>query len=960
MVLRAGAASIQATNQSLQTAKATGVAVGGLLAIGADVSSASSDVATSAQLGVGANVVVVGLLDIAATGTEQNNASTTAGSGGLIAGDATVGKSVDNSTVAGDLAASDVVIGATNNSVFTPQVDSVNAALAGASGALALNTDNTAATTTVNDGTTIAGISAVNVTAQNTFTENLPTSGNTVSAGAGGFANGTAALSKTTLTGNANVTIGGSVAINVENPVSAGVSNDGIFLIASSVLHTNDQVSLSSGGAIEGAGTDSSLTATLNNNVATSSSSTSPDTFTTNQNIGIGTYSTVNAATTSEAHTWGVLGAVASSSAETTVTSNQNVTLGPDTNLMAAQTINLSAGHDPTPGAPPTSPMSGDANAQSYVRGLVAIPPASATSNVTSNTSLTVGAGDQIQSGENTNLMADNTTPSATAEGIGHGYQLGFIPTTDGSSNPTASASSSVTMDGSVAAGIFHQLNLTIPNSGSAGGFYGNTLVANGATNTLATAGSSSLISGPSFAAFTASYDPYFNPYHTIANAPAGAFPDPGEVTALEDVVYNGQVGAIVLGPLFAAGGDVTVNAGSLQGSGSIAAYGGPTINITNNSPDYLVLSSINVPFEPGGQVFLDGGAAAPSSISVNQSGASARPVVNIQETYNSPVPSSSNNKLPGPSVFATATMDSQGNVSLDPNGFMANEGGQFAVTVADGSFVQAGALNANQVNITTKNGVTALSNPGGLSSNAGSPSTDWNQVAYWPGGYDPYTNGNTPSNLAAVYVAYVANVLYNSGGSYTDNQSFTAALLGHAGETPSSLYPGANDYFGGPRASASSLVFFGADAPWLDGAGAQDTNASASALSPAGNYYTISGSANDGYGQDSAEGIFPMVPVESVPTTTAANYPSVTGTLTSGSETVAGISSTQGLVSGEEVTGTGIQPGTTIQVANTSFAGLLYNGSTSVQIFSGGSGLPSGTPSPGSLPSSTRPPRPS
>ena len=47
----------------------------------------------------------------------------------------------------------------------------------------------------------------------------------------------------------------------------------------------------------------------------------------------------------------------------------------------------------------------------------------------------------------------------------------------------------------------------------------------------------------------------------------------------------------MVLGPLFAAGGDVTVNAGALHGQhGTITAYGGPTITITNNSPDYLVL----------------------------------------------------------------------------------------------------------------------------------------------------------------------------------------------------------------------------------------------------------------------------------------------------------------------------------------------------------------------------------
>ena len=52
----------------------------------------------------------------------------------------------------------------------------------------------------------------------------------------------------------------------------------------------------------------------------------------------------------------------------------------------------------------------------------------------------------------------------------------------------------------------------------------------------------------------------------------------------------------MTLGPLFAAGGIVTVNADSILGSGSITAYGGPTITVTNNSPDYLVLGPMTIP----------------------------------------------------------------------------------------------------------------------------------------------------------------------------------------------------------------------------------------------------------------------------------------------------------------------------------------------------------------------------
>ena len=162
-----------------------------------------------------------------------------------------------------------VDLSATNNSVYTPDVNSVNAAIAGGSGAVATTTETTAANATVLANTVIMASSAVDITARNTFTETVPTSGNTVSGGAGGVINGSAAVSKATLTGTSSVTIGGSVMINVETPSTPGTGTAGIVVTASSALDTNDQVTLTTGGVIEGAGTNSSLTATLNNNVTT-------------------------------------------------------------------------------------------------------------------------------------------------------------------------------------------------------------------------------------------------------------------------------------------------------------------------------------------------------------------------------------------------------------------------------------------------------------------------------------------------------------------------------------------------------------------------------------------------------------------------------------------------------------------------------------------------------------------
>ena len=310
-----GDVTIEATNASDQSASSTGVAAGGLLAAGTDVATASSGVSTMATLGPQAMAVLTGTLLVSANGTDQNDVSSVSGSGALFAGDAATGNTNDTSTTSASvggslLQAGTVLVTANNNSVFSSNVSSVNASFAGGSGASANNTDNTAANATVLSSTNIQATTLVDITANNTYTETVPPDGNSVAAGGGGVINGNAADSSTNLTGNSSVTIDGNVTIDVETPTVTVAGASGIFLNASSTLTTADLVTLSTGGAVEGGGVNSSLHATLNNTVTTNSSSTAPDLFTTNQNIGIGTDTQVNANNTSASHTWGVLGAV--------------------------------------------------------------------------------------------------------------------------------------------------------------------------------------------------------------------------------------------------------------------------------------------------------------------------------------------------------------------------------------------------------------------------------------------------------------------------------------------------------------------------------------------------------------------------------------------------------------------------------------------------------------------------
>ena len=115
------------------------------------------------------------------------------------------------------------------------------------------------------------------ITANNTYTENVPPDGSSVSAGGGGvYQRKRRREFHDISTGNSSVTIDGNVTIDVENPAASGAGDSGIFLNASSALNTQDLVTLSTGGEFEGSGTNSSLVATLNNSVVTSSSSAAP------------------------------------------------------------------------------------------------------------------------------------------------------------------------------------------------------------------------------------------------------------------------------------------------------------------------------------------------------------------------------------------------------------------------------------------------------------------------------------------------------------------------------------------------------------------------------------------------------------------------------------------------------------------------------------------------------------
>ena len=435
-----------------------------------------------------------GAITITADGEDTNQASATAGSGGVAAGDAAVGNlrqfqrhrrhrqrrqcngrsDADGRPAPrpGDrhLAAHTATYGAAANSV--------NAAVVGGSGSQAITTVdfNVASSLGDNDrleatGPTAAGIPGIALIAQNNYDEELP-SGKSYSAegGAGGVLNGAASLSTIKLLGNTSVTTGNSVQLSsgsdpVDNP-------GGILFSASTTVTGSDAVTMTTGGVFEGSGnndllatSDSSHSNGLSNTAAIGANNI----LASDGAIGIGTYTLAQASTNAYSASYGGVG-VADALADTSVTTTQTVTIGADTTISAFGNINLTAGQDPT-GAFANS-FDVETVAQGYVRGLIAIPAASATSNLRSNASVAIGSGDQILSAQNVSIGAYKGTKSLTADGTGHGYELGFIPVTNHDSDTNDNSSPTVaTIDGTVVAGYYYNLSITIANCQDSGIF---------------------------------------------------------------------------------------------------------------------------------------------------------------------------------------------------------------------------------------------------------------------------------------------------------------------------------------------------------------------------------------------------------------------------------------------------------------------------------------------------------
>ena len=871
-----GNLTIQADRDVDDETSATGIAVGGLLAVGATIAQTSDSGDVSAWLDKGFKsvdngpAVLIGALKIeAGTGIGTTNPATTggdtagaiaiSGSGAPIAGTAGVATTSQTATIYagikdfdapptnGTLSTIYAMDGVTVDTNYITQsnvsADTLQAALAGGSGAVTTRTVSPTLTTYVGAELALETPASLSVTSllQSVL-------GGETQTGAGGLINGNAAVDTATVDPTITLTVGANDKLLVLGDPSNGPG--ALKLIAGALVTGTDTGSMTTGGGIEGPYVKTDISATFNTTITVGSGVSLLGVGA----IDIGDYAISTVTTDVEVSTYGGVGAAGGESVAQ-VNANNTINIGSNTNIAAYGDITIAAGQS----ADGFESTVLNTTATSNVYNYTALPVntdeyARAEADNTSN--LNIAAGVDIEGVANVNLIAYDPAENVTASGKGHNPYLSIFGVTSDDSHPVSSSNSTITFAGKANAGVLANEGVSIAQDGTVtllGSLFTipNGLVALGQAALNGGAATSSMLdtydslqaqinaetvieqaspinstaydtASAAIAALTALQNNA--PYTTVSVGGTTSTPpsaaviqayqteytyvvglltatqnsttataaqistatadlntlsglplaiaqqqaiiyDPGstsaqvsaamaEIAALDSALPgNGStsapvkvgvpVPAVTIAPLYAAAGNLTIQAKTFTDTNTAAntltAQGGVAITISDArtgvpSGADLVTDVITVPVEnaTGGNVYFLGGAVAPGNASVvHQINPNGTPAVTIQNT--------SSNASGSPLILADGEID--------------NYGGSVSISNLEGDIGQYAEINSLSLSILAPQGVYAVPNLDGTAKAGATPES------LWAG--DQIINSNTSGSDLAYYEA---NAEFNNG----------------------------------------------------------------------------------------------------------------------------------------------------------------------------------------------------
>jgi filamentous hemagglutinin family protein len=500
-----GSTSLNASNQTRQTAETSGVTIGGLLAIGANLASSTAASTTLASIDNGNTGSVGAALSVVATGHDQTYADAEAGSGGIIAGAAALASTrnlsntqalLGGGTTAAALSTATngrMEVRADHIATFNSRVDSLSAGVVGASGAQARNDI---------DARVVAGIKAganlrtwdLDVLALNQTRKPWLADFN-VFAGAGGLAGGAAGSSETTVDNITLVEVGDGARVRVlGDEDDPGRTN---FNAVSDVM-LRDRAKLEAGGAISAA--DAEAKAWLNATPLTAAADNIGRTEArVGNNVVIDTVGDFNMAARdladvevrANSKTWG-LAAYADGYSLSDLRVRSRASVGSGSDIRADGYINIGAGRDAN-GV--RNHFSSVARTDLYNNSAVPISGSDWGADALLNQDSAISIAGTLRSVMDVNLTADkgfgnlvdghgvakdlySQAASAVASGVSNLFGGGDVSIEQNSGRSIDISRSGVTVSGLVDAGIQNKQLMTISENNPGGGAQAVTLTA--------------------------------------------------------------------------------------------------------------------------------------------------------------------------------------------------------------------------------------------------------------------------------------------------------------------------------------------------------------------------------------------------------------------------------------------------------------------------------------------------
>jgi len=784
---------IIANNLSKQVAEVTGITAGGA-AVGFNKATAKSDTLTIAVVGdlkvekndlTGKRDITIdendinfiigdrsykGSLTVKSKGNSSNYAESKSGSGGVISGSAAVAETINNNRSIAEIAKSTIIgknstdrpelnnienyndvlafegddslnyilrlqnvnIEALQNTIFDTSANSIEAAVAGMSGAKSKNIVNSFVEVNLGENSEIFTSesywlpSQITINADNII-DQVGSSKPNAKASAGGVINGSAAEGITYITQDTSININENATLFAfGNPYNI---KNGVRINAYNSLNTNDEAILTTGGAVESPYAETVLIAGNDNRDEDNKGYENTDHYLqakvnigSNSNlisfgaIETGAYSTVQSNNNALVKAYGALG-FAGGKALSFIDSTQEINLDPYSYLMAYDNISLRAG------------QKGDGSvnnrlntsARTDVYNNTALPLSTsieAFSSIVNHSSVNISNQTVVDGVQDVNISSKLGSTSAEGYGEGHNPYLDSVGSKKTGGDSKRYLTADIVVDGLVNAGIFHSKKIHIKTR--------NDVELNNLNEKV--------------------YNiKHFNPYEEVQQQIddlknekewAEQRGDQVEISRLEGEIEvlemlqnilpdsDNQL-AIEVKDMFSSGGNITVNSRNLLGNGQLTAQGGPKIEIINDTSYHLVLNQLVIPDrDTGGNVYLNG-------------------------VINNYLPETNINSI-NPDQDSMITIENRSNYG-EPSIFLKdgvyNRRGLLDIYNKKGSLAMFGEVSAKETKINIPNGAVIINNPSGMYNIDADPMAAW------------YPDEELPSD-ADIAAEYIANAM--------------------------------------------------------------------------------------------------------------------------------------------------------------------------------------------------------